>query len=130
MKTYKEFHGDILINDIGKRLREIIKKENKSFKILTGYGSSIGMSQSKKAALKSLMKMKKEGLIKGYFPGEVKFQLLAPDSIYFNDKLEYSNIVKMILIMEMKELSLFLCNKLGYILKMYFSFYLKIISIK
>ena len=77
MKTYKEFHGEIPISDIGKYLREIVKKEKTSFKILTGYGSTSNISKSKNAAIKSLIKMKNEGLIKAFLPGEVSTKLLT-----------------------------------------------------
>ena len=93
MKTYTEFHGGIEVKNIGKRLREICKKE-KMFKIMTGYGSSSGVSLSKNSAIKSLSKMKKEGIIKGFFPGEVKNILLDEKSIYYEDKLIFSNHVK------------------------------------
>ncbi len=94
MKTYKEFHGDIQISDIGKELRRIVSIEKKSFKILTGYGSTTGASLSKTSALKSLKNMKKEGLIKGYLPGEVKNILLSENSPYYETKLNYESILK------------------------------------
>ena len=94
MKTYKQFHGEVLITDIGKELRSIANIEKTSFKILTGYGSSTGQSQSKHAALKSLRNMKKKGLIKGYLPGEVKHQLLAETSPFYEAKEMYANIIK------------------------------------
>ena len=75
MTTYKEFHGEVPITDIGKRLREIVKAEKTSFKILTGYGSTSNSSKSKNAAIKSLSKLKNEELIKGFLPGEVKNKL-------------------------------------------------------
>ena len=62
MKTYDIFHGYTLISEIGKELRKIIINEKSSFKILTGYGSKTGFSKSKQAALRSLAKIKKEGL--------------------------------------------------------------------
>ena len=94
MKTYKEFHGDTPIRDIGKRLREIAKKEKTNFKILTGYGSTSICSKSKCAAIKSLLKMKKEGIIKGFLPGEIKYKLLYQKDNYYYDKLNYGNLVK------------------------------------
>lgn len=94
MKTYQEFHGDILLTEIGKRLREIVKSEKKSFKIMTGYGASSGLSKSKHAALKSLTNMKKSGLIKGFFPGEVKSMLLTEKSVFYESKLNYEKLVK------------------------------------
>ena len=93
MKLYTEFHGNIEIKNIGKRLREISKIE-KSFKIMTGYGSTNGVSLSKTAAIKSLNKMKKEGVIKGFFPGEVKNLLINETSNYYSDKQNFSQIVK------------------------------------
>lgn len=94
MKTYKEFHGETPISDIGKVLRQIASKEKSAFKILTGYGSTHGVSQSKSAALKSLRNMKKSGLIKGYLPGEVKHMLLDDTSPYYETKVNYEQILK------------------------------------
>ena len=94
MKTYKEFHGEIPISDIGKRLREIARIEKTSFKILTGYGSTTQVSKSKQAAIKSLNKMRKEGLIKGYFPGEIKFKILTPNDCYYDDKIAFQDLIK------------------------------------
>lgn len=94
MKVYTQFYGETLITDIGKELRNIIKTEKNCFKILTGYGSTVGVSKSKNAALKSLAKMKEEGLIKGYFPGEVKDNLLTSASPYYESKINYESIVK------------------------------------
>lgn len=94
MKVYAEFHGNIPTKDIGKRLREIVKIEKKDFKIMTGYGSSTGLCASKQAALKSLSKMKKEGLIKDFLPGEIKYQVLNSTSQFYNAKIEYSNQIK------------------------------------
>jgi hypothetical protein len=96
MRTYDQFHGQILISDIGKTLREISKKEKTHFKVMTGYGSTTGQSQSKIAVLKSLRLMKKEGLIKGFLPGEVKNHVLFPSSpyyIYVEDKLNYETVI-------------------------------------
>lgn len=94
MKIYNQFHGDIEINNVGKELRTIVKKEKDNFKILTGYGSTCGTSKSKQAVMKSLNKMKKEGLIKGYLPGEIKYQLINDNSYLFEDKMKYSHIIK------------------------------------
>ena len=94
IKTYKEFHGEIPISDIGKELRKILNQEKSSFKIMTGYGSKTGKSSSKNTALKSLGKMKKEGLIKGYLPGEVKELLLSENSPYYEAKLQYEALLK------------------------------------
>jgi len=94
MKIYKEFHGDILINQIGKRLRDIVKIEKNNFKILTGYGSSCGISLSKKMVIKSLTKMKNEGLIKGFLPGEIKFSIVTNSSYYYEDKIKYYELIK------------------------------------
>lgn len=92
MTLYKEFHGEIPIDKIGKRLREIAK-HNKSFKILTGYGSNTGNSESKNAAIRSLAKMKKEKIIKGFFPGEVKNKVDV-NSRYSLDKSMFESKVK------------------------------------
>ena len=94
MKTYTEFHGEIPISDIGKRLREIVKTTKTSFKILTGYGSTSSNSKSKQAAIKSLTKMKNEGLIKGFLPGEVKNKLLTKKDYFYEDKVKYGNDLK------------------------------------
>lgn len=94
LTTYTEFHGEISISDIGKRLREIVKTTKTSFKILTGYGSTSSISKSKQAAIKSLTKMKSEGLIKGFLPGEVKTKLLKQDDYFYDDKLKYGSSIK------------------------------------
>ncbi len=94
MKTYNQFHGQTPISEIGKELRKILINEKKAFKILTGYGSSTGTSQSKGAALKSLKNMRKAGLISGYLPGEVKNQLLLETSPFYETKLKYEQVLK------------------------------------
>lgn len=94
MKTYDEFHGNLLITEIGKRLREIVKIEETAFKIITGYGSTYGKCESKHAAIKSLAKMKKEGMIKDFFPGDVKNQLLNCNSKYYEAKQLYGPSLK------------------------------------
>ena len=94
MKTYNEFHGEIPISDIGKYLREIVKKEKTSFKILTGYGSTSNISKSKQAAIKSLTKMKNEGLIKAFLPGDVLTKLLTEKDNYYYDKMKYKDLIK------------------------------------
>ncbi len=94
MKTYTEFHGQIPPQDIGRRLRDIVKKEKTSFKIMTGYGASSGQSNSKKAALSSLRNMKKQGLISAYLPGEVKHHLLKESSSYYPTKMLYETQIR------------------------------------
>lgn len=94
MKTYTEFHGEIPIKDIGKRLREIVRTTKTSFKILTGYGSTGATSKSKFAAITSLTKMKKEGLIKAFLPGEVLTKILMSNDPYYTDKQKYQNVIK------------------------------------
>lgn len=94
MKTYKQFHGETEIKEIGKELRKIVKMEKTAFKILTGYGAETGKSLSKMAALKSLAKMQKEGLIRGYIPGEVTSQLITNKSPYQMTKDNYFGILK------------------------------------
>lgn len=94
MKIYREFHGEIPITYIGKRLREIVKTEKRSFKILTGYGSTSNISKSKHAAIKSLTNMKKEGLIKGFLPGEVKTKLLSSKDYFYEDKVKFQNAIR------------------------------------
>lgn len=96
MNTYKAFHGDIPLSDIGKQLRVIAKSEKSSFKVMTGYGSESGLSKSKEAVLKSLSNMVKEGMIKGYLPGEVKNHLITPSSKFFrylDDKLKFESLI-------------------------------------
>lgn len=98
MRVYEEFHGDIRGKDIGSELRKIVfevkKTKDKMFKILTGYGSTSGKSVSKNYALKSLKKMKSEGIINGYLPGKVKSQLLNETSQFYEDKLKYGSVIK------------------------------------
>ncbi len=94
MKLYEQFHGDIKIANIGKELRKILKNEKKDFKILTGYGSTTQKSLSKHAAIKSLTKLKKEGLILGFLPGEIKYKTINNNSPYYNDKLNYASRIK------------------------------------
>lgn len=94
MTTYTEFHGEIPIKDIGKRLREIVRTTKTSFKILTGYGSTGATSKSKQAAITSLTKMKKDGIIKAFLPGEVLTNLLTDKDYYHIDKVKYQNVIK------------------------------------
>ena len=94
MKIYKQFYGEVLISDIGKELRDIVKKDKSNFKIMTGYGSTVGSSKSKQAALKSLEKMKSEGLIGGYFPGDVMNEVLNETSPYYYLKEKYGQLIK------------------------------------
>ncbi|MFA6889506.1 MAG: hypothetical protein WCQ80_00620 [Bacilli bacterium] len=94
MKIYHQFHGEIAISDIGKELRQIVKRESIAFKVLTGYGSTTGSCQSKNAVLRSLSKMQKEGLVKGYLPGEVKTQVLMSHCRYYVTKMRYQSILK------------------------------------
>ncbi|MDR1793885.1 MAG: hypothetical protein LBR25_00605 [Erysipelotrichaceae bacterium] len=89
INTYRQFHGQLLISDIGKELRRIAKIERGTFKILTGYGASTGVSQSKQAALKSLANMKREGLIAGYLPGDIRNQALSISSPFYDTKSKY-----------------------------------------
>lgn len=70
MKTY-DLHGTVDISEIGKEIRKICKLEKTSFKLLTGYGSTSGLSKSKNAAFKSLAKLRKENIVKDYFSGNV-----------------------------------------------------------
>lgn len=94
MKTYDEFHGEVDISNIGKRLREIAKNERNNFKILTGYGSTCGKSKSKESAIKALTKMKKEGIIKGFLPGDINSKLIDETSPYYEAKNKYSGLIK------------------------------------
>ena len=90
MVTYRQFHGEIPINYIGKELREILKYEKNDFKVLTGYGSKSGVSLSKNVAIKSLVNLKKEGKILGFLPGEVKYDIFN----YYEDKMNFLNRIK------------------------------------
>lgn len=94
MKVYPIFHGELLPSEVGKKLREIVKTEKSSFKIMTGYGSTTGISKSKQIALTTLKNLQKEGLIAGYFPGEVKNQVLNSTSQYYLSKLKYESSIK------------------------------------
>lgn len=94
MKTYKQFHGEIEINQIGKELRNIVRVEKDNFKVLTGYDSTSGKSLSKQAVIKTLTKLKKEGLIKGFLPGDIKYQLVNSNSYLYEDKMKYCDSIK------------------------------------
>ncbi len=94
MTTYKQFHGEVPIDMIGKELRLIVAR-HESFKILTGYGSTYGHCKSKTAALKSLGRMWREGLIKGYIPAEKVTELIMdPHDNYLKVKMQYWSILK------------------------------------
>lgn len=94
MKTNSQFHGNIPSHLIGKHLREIVKTEKSHFKILTGYGSSSGQSLSKNAAIRSLSKMVKEGLIDGFLPGEAKMKIYPSTSILTQMKIRFESVIK------------------------------------
>lgn len=94
MKIYREFHGQIPLNLIGKRLREIVRLEKVTFKIMTGYGASSGQSLSKSAAINSLTKMVKEGLIGGFLPGEARDKVFASSSIMVKMKQQFEQEIK------------------------------------
>jgi hypothetical protein len=94
MKTY-DFHGSIDLSNIGKEIRQLLKIESKSFKLLTGYGSSSGVSKSKLKALTSLSKLRQEGLIKDYFSGDVLSRLQTnPESYEYQVKMLYAERLK------------------------------------
>lgn len=94
MKTY-DFHGTIEISEIGKEIRRICTIEKTSFKLLTGYGASSGVSKSKNAANKSLSKLKKEKVVKDYFSGNVLASLQTnQDSYEYYIKNEYGQRLK------------------------------------
>ncbi|MCQ2554348.1 MAG: hypothetical protein MJ171_01695 [Clostridia bacterium] len=91
MKQY-DFHGSIPIDQIGKELRAIaMRREN--FKILTGYGSTSGVSRSKDAALKSLKNMRAQGIIKAYLPAEKCTELLSHGDPYLEIKQRYKDVL-------------------------------------
>ena len=94
MKTY-DFHGSIEPTEIGKEIRRICREEKESFKLLTGYGSTSGTSKSKNAAMKSLGKLKREGIVKDYFSGDVLSTLQTNiDSYEFIVKNKYIQKLK------------------------------------
>ena len=92
MKEYN-FHGTIELSEIGKELRQIAKLGN-DFKVLTGYGSSVGTSKSKEKALNSLRKMRKEGLIKDFIPGDKINSILGVGEYFTSVKLKYQGRLK------------------------------------
>lgn len=94
MKKYEEFHGNIEIRHIGEKLREIVLVQKEDFKIITGYGASSGTSKSKAAALRTLAKLKQEGMIAGYLPGDIFKMLITEKSPYYEDKQKYRDRVK------------------------------------
>ena len=94
MKIYREFHGQVPQNLIGKRLREIVKVEKATFKIMTGYGASSGQALSKSAAINSLTKMVKEGLIAGFLPGEARDKVFPSTSIMVKMKQQFEQEIK------------------------------------
>lgn len=94
MRRYEQFHGEIETKQIGKELRNIIKNEKDNFKILTGYGSTCGISISQNKAIRTLNKMKKEGLIKGFLPGNINDILVTEKSCWYNEKMKYCNLIK------------------------------------
>jgi len=94
MRTY-DFHGSIELTEIGKEIRRICAEESISFKLLTGYGSSSGVSKSKVAAMKSLSKLKREGVVKDYFSGDVLSKLQTYVNSYeYQVKTEYAQKLK------------------------------------
>jgi hypothetical protein len=94
MKTY-DLHGSVQLTEIGKEIRRICREERTAFKLLTGYGSTSGISKSKSTAMKSLNKIKKEGLIKDYFSGDVLSKLQTNvDSYEYHIKNNYFQKLK------------------------------------
>ncbi|HHU81247.1 MAG TPA: hypothetical protein GXZ35_07995 [Acholeplasmataceae bacterium] len=94
MRTY-DFHGSIEISEIDREIRHICHIESTAFKLLTGYGSSSGISRSKNAAMKSLAKIKREGLIKDYFSGDVLSELHSNTNSYeYQMKSKYKQRLK------------------------------------
>lgn len=93
MTTYSEFHGRVPLSEIEKRLR-VLARGQKAFKILTGYGSSGGTSRSKEEAIKALRRMKKQGVIKGFIPGEEAGFLQGAGSEYYDTKMEFYDILR------------------------------------
>ena len=81
------------MSEIGKELRKIAKLGN-DFKILTGYGSSSGISLSKEKAMNSLKKMRKEGLIKDFIPGDKVNSILGVGEYFTSVKLKYDSRLK------------------------------------
>ena len=94
MKKYKEFHGDVPVDMIGKRLREIARQEA-VFKIVTGYGSTTGIQKSKQAALKVLANMVRQNLIVAYLPGEKVYDFsVNTNNIYYKARTVYENVLR------------------------------------
>ena len=93
MKEYN-FHGTIELSEIGKELRTIAKL-GEDFKILTGYGASVGVSKSKEKALNSLRKMKKEGLIKDFIPGDKINSILGVGEYFTSVKIKYQDRIRL-----------------------------------
>ncbi len=95
MNIYNQFHGKVPISKIGRELRRIVNFERRNFKIITGYGSKTGKSKSREAALKSLAKMQREGLIKGVLPGgSIKYSLVDKTAPYYEVFLECISEIK------------------------------------
>ena len=90
MKIY-DFHGSIPPNEVGKELRAIVRSGKSDFKVLTGYGSRNGICKSKDCALKSLRKMRKEGLIKGFLPAEFFTEIVRTSDEFYDVKMNYRN---------------------------------------
>ncbi len=67
MRLY-DFHGSVPLNEVGKELRSIVRRNRADFKVLTGYGSHNGICRSKESAMKSLRKMRILDLIKVVLP--------------------------------------------------------------
>lgn len=88
MKLY-DFHGTIPEKEIGKELRMIARGSKEDFKILTGYGSTTEICKSKAMAIKSLRKMRQEGIIKAFLPAETFTNLLWDNDEFYDVKMVY-----------------------------------------
>ena len=93
MKLY-DFHGSVPSNEIGKQLRAIVSGSKSDFKVLTGYGSQSGTCRSKDSALKSLRRMRREGLIKGFLPAEFYTEIVYSSDEFYDAKINYRHRIE------------------------------------
>lgn len=94
MKLYN-FHGTVPPDEVGKKLRDIVRGSRSDFKVLTGYGSQSGICRSKMMALKALRKMRKEGLIKGFLPAEIFTEIVYSANEFYDVKMNYRHRIEM-----------------------------------
>ena len=92
--TLYDFHGNIPPDEVGKELRSIVRKTGTDFKVLTGYGSHNGICRSKEKALKSLRRMRREGLIKGFLPAEFFTEIVYSSDEFYDAKMNYRHRIE------------------------------------